>query len=141
MDTLSRIFLAQDRKEVDRVVQLSKACQKLLLSEQRNQKKTMVEPAKTATGVMKILGVRRPGRGTISNSGICTRRGRRQDRLSRQSKLLKQPQVPRFLPLNPWSNWRLMEAVRSELSVALGAEVLNGRGIFPREPKFLGVGG
>ena len=34
-----------------------------------------------------------------------------------------------------------MEAVRSELSVALGAAVLNGRGNFPREPKFLGVGG
>ena len=90
---------------------------------------------------MEILGVRRPGRGTISISGSCTRSGRRQEGLSRQSKLLKQPQVPRFLPLNPWSNWRLMEAVRSELSVALGAVVLNGRGNFPREPKFLGVGG
>ena len=80
---------------------------------------------------MEILGVRQPGRGIIGSSGIFTRRGRRQDGLSRQSKLLKKPQVPRFLPLNPWSSWRLMEAVRSELSVALGAEVLNGTGHFP----------
>ena len=77
------------------------------------------------------LGVRRPGRGTISISGSCIRNRRRQEGLSRQSKLSEQPQVPRFLPLNPWRHWRLMEAVRSELSVALGAEVLNGMGHFP----------
>ena len=46
----SEEFLAQDLKEVDRVVQLSKARQKLLLSEQRSQRKTVVEPAKTAEG-------------------------------------------------------------------------------------------
>ena len=43
-------FLAQDREETDRVVQLSKACQKLLLSEQQRQRKTVVEPAKSAEG-------------------------------------------------------------------------------------------
>ena len=43
-------ILAQDREETDRAVQLSKACQKLLLSEQQNQQKTVVEPAKTAAG-------------------------------------------------------------------------------------------
>ena len=42
--------MAQDLKEVDRVVQLSKARQKLLLSEQQSQRKTVVEPAKTAEG-------------------------------------------------------------------------------------------
>ena len=42
--------MAQDREETDRVVQLSKARQKLLLSEQQNQWKTVVEPAKTAGG-------------------------------------------------------------------------------------------
>ena len=42
--------MAKDWEETDRAVQLSKACQKLLLSEQRNQRKTVVEPAKTAAG-------------------------------------------------------------------------------------------
>ena len=46
----SEEILAKDREETDRAVQLSKARQKLLLSEQQNQQKTVVEPAKTAAG-------------------------------------------------------------------------------------------
>ena len=42
--------LAKDRLETEKAVQLSKARQKLLLSEQRKQGKTVVEPAKAAAG-------------------------------------------------------------------------------------------
>ena len=78
----SKEFLAQDRKEVERAVQLSKAHQKLLSSEQRHQPKTGVEPAKTAGGD-----------GNPKSKAARKRHNRRQRELYQKCKKAKRAQL------------------------------------------------
>ena len=127
----SKETLAKDRLETEKAVQISKARQKLLLSEQRKQGKTVVEPAKAAAG----------GDGNSRSKAARKRHNNHQRELYQKQKKARRAlqtkqavgaaQVLRLLPLCPWRPWSLMEAVRSDLFVTLGAEVLNGTGHLP----------
>ena len=128
--------MAQDRKDTERAVQNSKARQKQLSSEQQRQGKYRVETAKTA-GEMETPKVRLLGVGTTRSSKRFIKSIRRLRGLYWLRKLLKQPQVPLLIPLNPWIRRRLLEALRSELSSSLGSCGLFGRGFSIVIPRFL----
>ena len=78
----SREFLTQDRKEVERAVQHSKARQKLLSSEQRRQSKTGVETVRT-------IG----GDGNSKSKASRKRHNKRQQELYQKRKKAKRAQL------------------------------------------------